>query len=210
MKTVAYVILAGLLLKPRSGYDLARWIERVTDHFFAVGHSSIYPALAHLEQQGLVTHEVVASARGPQRKVYALSQAGRAALLAWVEGPAAETQVRDEQLVKALCYPFLSEERALARIHEVKARYAERAVRYREMERTLQGQVRDGDVSREAYLGMLLTLRRGIGAAESYVQWCDDAAELLASAAPPDAAGESRSDRAQALRTATERSTGDG
>jgi PadR family transcriptional regulator AphA len=189
MKTVAYVILAGLMLKSRSGYDFARWIERVTDHFFAIGHSSIYPTLADLEYRGLVTYKVVASDRGPQRKVYSLTAAGREALLGWVEEPAAETQVRDEQLVKALCYPFLPEEHALARVREVKARYAAKVARYRELERALKEQVQKGDISWEAYLGMLLTLKRGIGAAESYVRWCDEAAEMVSSAAPPHSAG---------------------
>ncbi len=65
MKTVNYVVLAGLLLRARSGYDLAQWMEGVTVHFFSVGHSTVYPALADLERQGLVAHEAVPSERGP-------------------------------------------------------------------------------------------------------------------------------------------------
>ena len=187
MKSVAYVVLAGLLLEPRSGYDLARWIERVTEHFFAIGHSSIYPALADLERRGLIAHRVAASARGPRRKVYALTAAGREALLGWAGTAAAETPVRDEQLVQALCYPYLPAGRALARLREVRSHHAARAARYLELERRLGAQARAGEVSRQAHLGMLLTLRRGIGAAESYVRWCDEAAALLAADAPPPA-----------------------
>jgi PadR family transcriptional regulator, regulatory protein AphA len=189
VKTVAYVILAGLLLRPRSGYDLARWIERVTSHFFSVGHSSIYPALADLEQRGLVAHQIVPSDRGPNRKVYTLAETGHAALLDWVAQPTEPSQVRDELLVKALCYPYLPPADALTHVRAVRAQHAERIERYVAQEATLKAQHEAGEVPREAYLGLLLTLRRGIGAAESYLRWCDDAAALLGAdvTAEPDA-----------------------
>ncbi len=86
--------------------------------------------------------------------------------------------------MEALCYPFLPEERVLARVREVKGRYAEKVTYYRELKRGLKELVHEGAISREAYLGTLLTLRRGIGATESYVRWCDEAAEMISSAAP--------------------------
>jgi len=91
-KTLDYVILAGLLRQSRSGYDLSRRMERETSHFFVVGHSSIYPALARMEREGLVRYEVVASELGPKRKVYSLTEVGREALLSWAQEPAAERE----------------------------------------------------------------------------------------------------------------------
>ena len=179
MKTLDYVILAGLIHKPRSGYDLTKWMERETSHFFAIGHSSIYPALARLEREGLVRHEVVPSGQGPERKVYSITEVGRVALLAWAGEPVAERQVRDEQLVKALCYGFLPKERALAQLREEKANHEEKLALYEKFERGLEAELGEGRISREAYLGTLLTLRRGIGAERSYVEWCEEAAEMV-------------------------------
>jgi PadR family transcriptional regulator, regulatory protein AphA len=181
MKTLDYVILAGLIRKPRSGYDLTKWMERETSHYFAIGHSSIYPALARMEREGLVRYEVVPSDQGPERKVYSLTEAGCEALLSWVEEPPAKRQVRDEQLVKALCYGFLPKERALGRLREEKARHEEKLALYEEFERELEEELREGRISREAYLGTLLTLRRGIGAESSYVEWCEEAARMISS-----------------------------
>ncbi len=179
MKTLDYVILAGLIHKPRSGYDLTKWMERETSHFFATGHSSIYPALARLEREGLVRHEVVPSDQGPERKVYSITEVGRVALLAWAGEPAAERQVRDEQLVKALCYGFLPKERALAQLREEKANHEEKLAMYEKFEQGLEAELREGRISGEAYLGTLLTLRRGIGVERSYVEWCEEAAEMV-------------------------------
>ncbi|MDP9486214.1 MAG: PadR family transcriptional regulator [Actinomycetota bacterium] len=184
MKTVNYVVLAGLLLRPRSGYDLARWTEGVAGHFFSVGHSSVYPALADLERRGLVAHEVVTSDRGPERKVYSPTEAGREALLGWAEEPAPMPRIRDEGLVKALCFGHLPEGRALALLAEVKERHAQKLAEYEGYERDLRRSLREGGISGEAYLGTLLALRRGVGEEEGYVRWCDEAANLLSSVPP--------------------------
>lgn len=189
MRTLDYVILAGLIRRPRSGYDLTKWMERETGHFFSVGHSSIYPALAGLEEGGLVEHEVVPSDRGPERKVYSVTGLGREVLLAWADVPPAERQMRDEQLVKALCYPYMPEERALARLEEEKARHGEKLARYEGFERELEDLFREGGISREAYLGTRLTLTRGIGVEKSYAEWCEEAARMISSAEGHPATG---------------------
>jgi PadR family transcriptional regulator, regulatory protein AphA len=192
-KTLDYVILAGLIRNPRSGYDLTKWMERETSHFFVVGHSSIYPALARMEREGLVRYEVVASERGPKRKVYSITEVGREALLTWAQEPAAEREVRDEQLVKALCYGFLPGETVLERLQEEKERHERKLEMYEGFERGLQAQLREGVISQEAYLGTLLTLRRGIGAEKSYAEWCEEVAEMISSAAPSHSASRSSS-----------------
>jgi PadR family transcriptional regulator, regulatory protein AphA len=192
-KTLDYVILAGLIRKPRSGYDLTKWMQRETSHFFVIGHSSIYPALARMEREGLVRYEVVASEQGPKRKVYSITEVGREALLTWAQEPAAEREVRDEQLVKALCYGFLPGETVLERLQEEKERHERKLEMYEGFERGLQAQLREGVISQEAYLGTLLTLRRGIGAEKSYAEWCEEVAEMISSAAPSHSASRSSS-----------------
>ena len=179
MITLHYVILAGLIRKPRSGYDLTRWMERETSHFFVIGHSSIYPALARMEREGLVRHEVVPSDRGPERKVYSITEAGREALLAWADEPPTERHMRDEHMVKTLCYPYMPKEHALARLEEEKARHEEKLAQYEEYERQLEDLFGKGGLSHEAYLGTKLTLARGLGAEKSYVEWCEDATGML-------------------------------
>ena len=178
-RPVEYVILAGLVRKPRSGYDLTQWMQRETSHYFAVGHNRIYPALSELERDALVMHEVVPSDRGPARKVYSITEAGREVLLSWVDSPPVESQVRDEQLVKVLCYGFLPTGRALARLEEVKALHEEKLARYEGYQRELEVELREGRIFDEAYLGTLLTLKRGIGTERSYVEWCEEGAKIL-------------------------------
>jgi DNA-binding PadR family transcriptional regulator len=178
--SLRYALLAGLSIEPRSGYDLARWFERVASHYWAAGHSSIYPTLATLEDEGLVEHEVVPGERGPARKIYTVTPTGRQALVDWVGSPAAERPIRDEQMVKALCYGLIPPERALELLAEVRERHARTLARYEELAQLLDQAIQAGrGVDRAAGLGMVLTLRRGVLFESGYVTWCDEAAALI-------------------------------
>ncbi|HEX8982622.1 MAG TPA: PadR family transcriptional regulator [Ktedonobacterales bacterium] len=171
-----YGVLASLAQEHRSGYDITQWFAFVTKHFCSFGHSSVYPTLAELEQRGLVEFAETPSEQGPTRKVYHLTPSGQDALLEWVGQPAADAEVRDDQLMKAVCYGFLSRERAVELLHMARARHEERKRMYEALAdaATVDLQSDDPHVAAVA-LGRRLTARRGVGAQESYVVWCDEA-----------------------------------
>lgn len=184
MKMVEYAILASIVHGPKSGYDVARWFERVASHFCTAGYGSVYPALARFEEEGLVEYETAPSERGPERKVYSVTGRGMDVLLEWAGEPAAGARTRDEQLVKALGYGFLPPGRVMELLEDTRTRHVEKLSYFRELERGLENRLAEGNISREAYVGTRLTLMRGIGAVESYVKWCDDARAWVASEKP--------------------------
>ena len=181
MKMRDYAILASISHEPKSGYDLAKWFDRVASHFCPAGYGSVYPALARFESEGLVEYETVPSEKGPDRKVYSITEKGKRALVRWASEPAADSQTRDEQLVKALSYGMLPPERALALLEEARERHANKLAYFEELESRLEAQLQEGDISEEAHLGTLLVLRRGINAERCYAQWCEEAEELVSS-----------------------------
>lgn len=87
-----FFILRVLHDGPMHGYDVARLVERTTNGCCSPTEGTIYPVLREFEAGGFVTatEEVVG---GRQRRVYALTEAGRAAfrvaLEAWMEATAA-------------------------------------------------------------------------------------------------------------------------
>lgn len=191
LTTRHYAVLASLEQEPRSGYEIAQWFANVTKHFCAFGHSSVYPTLADLERRGLVAFTEMPSEQGPTRKVYRLTPGGREALLEWVAQPAADAEVRDEQLLKALCYGFLPPERAIELLRLARARHTERSAYYEQVVRSAEADMQAGDRhTAAAALGRMLTARRGVSAQESYAAWCDEAIAAIASMAAGTAAGE--------------------
>ncbi len=87
-----FFILRVLHDGPMHGYDLARLVERTTNGCCSPTEGTIYPVLREFETGGFVTatEEVVG---GRQRRVYALTDDGRAAfrvaLDAWMEATVA-------------------------------------------------------------------------------------------------------------------------
>ena len=83
------LILAVLAEGARHGYAIAREIERRSRNALKAGEGSLYPALRALENDGLVAGTWEIQPSGPARKVYSLTDDGRAELAkrtkAWKE-----------------------------------------------------------------------------------------------------------------------------
>lgn len=86
-----FFILRVLNARPMHGYEIARAVERVTRGCCAPTEGTIYPVLHEFEAGGYVavTSEIVS---GRKRKIYALTDKGRAAFKvavdAWMEASA--------------------------------------------------------------------------------------------------------------------------
>ncbi|GIG85947.1 PadR family transcriptional regulator [Plantactinospora endophytica] len=76
---------------PRHGYELIRLLEERFLGLYAPSAGTIYPRLARLEAEGLVTHDAVGG-----RKVYRITEAGRAELRQRADEVASlESEIRD-------------------------------------------------------------------------------------------------------------------
>lgn len=103
---VKTVCLGMLTDGEASGYDLKKHFESSFGHFFAAGYGSIYPALASLAADGLVSCKCVPQEGKPDRKVYQITDAGREKLLAALDKPNPTHKVRSEFLA-TLCFAHL-------------------------------------------------------------------------------------------------------
>lgn len=84
MSLSKFFILCVLHQRPMHGYDVARAVEATTNGCCSPAEGTIYPVLREFEEGGYVTaaSEVVS---GRERKVYTLTDKGRAAFKVAVE-----------------------------------------------------------------------------------------------------------------------------
>ena len=94
--------LGVLMRAPASGYDIKKHFEQAFRHFFPAGYGSIYPALAGLERDGLAEASAVAQDGRPDKRVYRITEPGRATLTEALMHTPARHRVRSEFL--ALLY----------------------------------------------------------------------------------------------------------
>jgi len=91
--------LGVLTLGDMTGYDIKKHFEQAFRHFFVAGFGSIYPALAELAGEGLVTVTDVPQPGRPDKKVYSIAGHGRAVLAEALLRTPARHRVRSEFLV---------------------------------------------------------------------------------------------------------------
>jgi PadR family transcriptional regulator AphA len=112
----SYALLALLdQLGESTSYDIKQAIEKSIANFWPVPHTTAYEEPARLAAGGYLS--VRQEEGGRRRKLYSLTDAGRAALRAWAAEPtAAPPQLRDEHMLKAFAgaegLPLLEERRA--------------------------------------------------------------------------------------------------
>jgi PadR family transcriptional regulator AphA len=94
------VILGLLTIEPMSGYDIKATIDESIGHFWSESFGQLYPALKRLLEQGLVTCTEDAGEGGRKKKVYAITDAGSAALTEWLGSQPTPRFVRNELLLR--------------------------------------------------------------------------------------------------------------
>jgi PadR family transcriptional regulator AphA len=101
LTTTSYAILGLLAIKPWSTYELAKQMQRDLRFTWPRAESNLYA-----EPKKLVAHGFAAANAEPRgrrrRTVYSITEAGRDALAAWIEVPAAESRWESEAMVKLL------------------------------------------------------------------------------------------------------------
>ena len=74
---VKTLCLGLLSINEACGYDLKKEFESIFKHFYSAGYGSIYPALADLAENGLVSCREMPQDGKPDRKIYRITAAGR-------------------------------------------------------------------------------------------------------------------------------------
>lgn len=135
---VKFPILGFLMDSEATGYDLKRRFRDPVGFFYRVSDGSLYPALKKLARDGLVTQRIERHGRR-SRKVYAITDTGRAHFMKMLREPAQPVFVFDEAQVK-IYFAHHDPQAALthlAHTHQEDAQHAE-ALRglAREMEKS--------------------------------------------------------------------------
>jgi PadR family transcriptional regulator, regulatory protein AphA len=117
------IALLGMLAAggPASGYDLAKRFEGSLSHVWSARQSQIYPELSKLVDDGLAT----VTDNGPRgRKMYELTEAGRASLEDWLTGTEPRQRIRSESHLRMFLLPLLDSPSAVRLLRQESARYA--------------------------------------------------------------------------------------
>lgn len=171
-----HAILVSLAERSASGYELARRFDASIGNFWKASHQQIYRVLARMEADRLVDCRAVEQDGRPDKKEYAITDAGRAELADYTRAPTSPEVLRSELAVKIRALPFgdpatIVEDVRRRREHHraTLAYYAESAERF----------YPDPDAIEDDQVGAWLVLRGGMLAERAGISWCDEILERL-------------------------------
>lgn len=98
--TIRYAILGLLSWQPLSGYDLKKIFSEQTLFYWSGNNNQIYKTLVQLLQEGLVTHQVQQQEHLPAKKIYSITEKGRAELRDWVVSAPEYPEIRKTFLIQ--------------------------------------------------------------------------------------------------------------
>lgn len=186
---LTHAILVSLCEQSGSGYELAHRFDRSIGYFWSATHQQIYRTLRTMEDDGWVHVTPVRQQGRPDKKVYTVSDAGRAELARWIAEPLAGkgssvTDGRSRDIAVKLRGVAYGGPDALAALREqLVSLRAERAAlleTYHGYEKT---QFPDPAGLTGSALHQYLVLRGGIRSEAGSIDWLD---EILNSIGAPE------------------------
>ena len=170
MTPLGFALLGLIARRPQSGYDLAAHLKKPIASFWTARLSQIYPELASLEQNGLVSVEVVPQEGRPAKKVYALTREGRRVLADWVATPPEPAAPRDELLLKTYAIAFADPEATAKMLRERAAAAEAEGAHFEEVLARIEAEHGTPPPS-EPVFGQYANLRYGAAATRERATW---------------------------------------
>ena len=172
--TSYFVILGILSFEDCSGYDIKKKIDSGIGYFYKISNGQIYPVLKKLIQHKHATFTTVKNDGKPDRKIYAITEQGRAALREWLEEDAA-INTHNELLLKLY---FGSNEPIHRNIKILEDFKKSKELHLKEYDRINEGfNLSTINQTKEYY--SYFTLRYGQVVTQAHINWCDEVISVL-------------------------------
>lgn len=170
LPVTTYAVLGQLAGGPSSGYEVKARLEAGAAQFWHASYSQIYAELRRLADLGLASEEHVRQDARPDKRVYTITPAGRAALRAWLREPWGLASLKDESLVKLTLAEPLEPAEVADQLRRLKAEHERRRA---EFEAEIAGLPADAS----PYLA--IALRKGVHAQRAFARWCQESIDAL-------------------------------
>lgn len=181
-KKTAFLILGLLTIDSMSGYEMKKMIATTTDHFWSESNGQLYPTLARLKKDHLITLTQPSHSSTKISHRYAITKKGRVFLEHWLTETAESKLVRrDEELLQLFFGANASPAITVMLLKRRQERARDRLRQYALLEESIGRHARSPHV-----LYWSLTLKNGICHAQAEDRWCEEAIRTLINGRTPD------------------------
>lgn len=174
---LSHAILTALLEDDLSGYELTHRFQTSLGFFWEATHQQIYRELKRLAERGWITSTPLAQEGRPDKIVHALTDAGREVLAEWIHAPSQRKASKDDLFVKLYNIGHCDPGPIIEEIRERHHRHRQRLTLF---ERIRSRHYSDPDHLPDTRKGVYLALVAGIREERMFIDWCEEALDLLA------------------------------
>ena len=168
-----FMILGSLMESPVHGYDLKKRVFKKVFADFGINDGQLYPLLKRLEGEGLIRKEIVPREGAPSRHKYFITDAGREALITWLEDDSGEE--------RSMRYDFMRKDEFFTRCNYIRHLDKARAVAKMQSQiRLVQDTLADFHAARDRMIEKnvdpyrIKLLEYGIRSQQARLDWLQD------------------------------------
>lgn len=166
--SLAHTILGFLQQEKMTGYDLkTNCLERCIVPLWSADQAQIYRTLDKLVEQGWITCTVEIQHDRPNRKVYSMTEAGKAELIRWLQYPQPLPMLREPLLVQLFFAAQLPNEAIIKLLEQQLSVRNEKLAKCKNTELPMLG---DRFASREQMMQRFV-LDLAIQREQTYIDW---------------------------------------
>jgi DNA-binding PadR family transcriptional regulator len=179
---LVHAILTVLVEQPCSGYDLRKRFEGSVGFFWKTSFQQIYRELTKLEEQGLLHAQEIQQENRPDKKIYSVTEAGQQYLSAWIAQPSEVSPLKDDLLVKLFAGYLVPQETILTELEQHRQQHLQQLAVYQAIEQQYFQNPNTFSIKQRFQYVML---RHGIRYEMEWLNWCNEAIELLRTSLQP-------------------------
>ncbi|MFB2771747.1 PadR family transcriptional regulator [Pelatocladus sp. BLCC-F211] len=174
--SLAYAIMGLLQEEQRTGYELkTSCFDQCIAHLWPADQAQIYRTLDKLLEQGWIKCTVEIQCDRPNRKIYSVTETGKAELIKWLQSPQSLPILREPLLIQLFFAAQLSNEAIMQLLEDQLAAHIEKLTKCEKINLPVLG---DQYATREQIMQRLaleLVLRRE----KTYIDWLKTAIEII-------------------------------
>jgi len=171
--TLHSALLGLLARRPLTGYEILKRFTRSVVFFWNAKRSQIYAELKRMERLGFVTSRVSVQQGRPNKRLYAITPAGKAALRLWLDRPTPAGPIKDEMLLRTFFSHVLPPPRAVAYLERHGEEHRRVLEEFEGIKAALLARYGSPETTedRALFFGSLV-LEQGIRFERMYAEWC--------------------------------------
>ncbi|MBD1372757.1 PadR family transcriptional regulator [Hazenella sp. IB182357] len=171
-----YTLLGLLMYAPLTGYQIKRTIESSIKHFWQESYGQIYPTLKKLVELEFAVFHIEKVEGKPDRKVYAITEQGKAEFINWLERPIEKIPIHKNELLLKIFYgQHLDVKHNITQIVQYQQKMKDILDSLNVTEHFLMTKRKDDP----HFDYWMMTLSHGQYIVEATIQWCEESIEKL-------------------------------